>query len=270
MAQGMMLRPDEVLHDARYLCIEPEKREQIIRHLINLWDAARNEPGVSERRKALESIRAFSVAVLDRVRQIEVAMMQGNHTQEYMDSQQTQDKHSRTLSQSQGGSVKEFAERQPEVHHQPRSLPVHQTAQSTDPQPYDANMGSSRQGLPSFQSQVAQPSHLSQSDSLSVRQSPILPRATETTKPHASTPLLANISHYIPQVWHCLRLTSQAIGPTTEDALQERQRARQWLISFKMSLSSEGRSYVSQVVKWMHAEQNAGRDPLVSLARPTQ
>lgn len=113
-------------------------------------------------------------------------------------------------------------------------------------------------------------SHLPQQETLFVQQPPTCLQLTQIFSAQPSAQLRAHIDRYIPKVWHCLQLTNQIPASITEDALRKRQRAQQWLISFKYSLPTEGRAYIAQVLKWMHGEETAGRDPLLSIGNPAR
>lgn len=114
------------------------------------------------------------------------------------------------------------------------------------------------------QAQMVEENHPSQLESQSTWQPPALPH-TEVITPQLSTELRVRINRYVPLVWYYLRIIGDKSEPISADDLHRRNRARQWLKSFKTSLPVEGRSYISGVLRWMYSEQAAGRDPLVSI-----
>ncbi|EUC44826.1 hypothetical protein COCMIDRAFT_97129 [Bipolaris oryzae ATCC 44560] len=117
--------------------------------------------------------------------------------------------------------------------------------------------------LSSSSPQVVEDNHPSQLVSQSAWQPPVLPH-TEFFVPQVSIQLRMRINSYLPQVWNCIRVTGDKSEPISADDLHRRNRAQQWLTSFKTNLPVEGRPYVSWVLRWMYSEHVAGRDPLVS------
>lgn len=141
--------------------------------------------------------------------------------------------------------------------------PAHNQPEQTDQQLSPTSTQPLHQQSTQPQAQVVGENHSSQLASQSAWQPPVLPQ-TEVVAPQVSTQLCASINRHVPQVWYCLRITGDKSEPISADDLHRRNRAQQWLASFRMSLSVEGLAYISGVLRWMHSEQTAGRDPLVS------
>jgi hypothetical protein len=239
--QFIMLHPDDMVHNPRFLCIGHEKCEQIRRCLSELWQIANNAMDTSERNEALANIGSFSMTIVDQIKRIEISTMQNSHFQEMTDIQASQGQQRQALSQQEADQVPYLQERlqNMQVYHQPQLISAAVSAE----QPL---------------------SYPSQLESPSAQQAPVLPNIGVAI-PQASAQLRANINRFIPTVWYCLLLINHTSGPMTEDILQKRQRAQQWINSFKTSLPVEGLNYTWQVLRWMRAEQKAGRDPLVSI-----
>lgn len=223
-----MLQPNDIVHDPRYQCIQPETRNQIRRYLSGLWHIAKNSTDTGKKAKALADIHNFSTRVLERVKSTKANKGQ----------------------------------------HSPPHTPARNKPEQNDQRLRPTSTQLLHQQSVQSQAQVVEDNHPSQLEPQLAWQPPALPH-TEIVAPQASAQLRVSINRYVPQVWYCLRITGNKFEPISADDLHRRNRAQQWLTSFKMTLPVEGRTYISGVLRWMYSEQAAGRDPLVSIGYQT-
>jgi hypothetical protein len=83
--------------------------------------------------------------------------------------------------------------------------------------------------------------------------------------PQASAQLRENINRHLPELWHCLQLVHERYQSTDLEDIQQKQRAYDWLASFRTSLPREGHGYLQLLVTRMTAASEAGKDPLAAV-----
>ncbi|EOA87575.1 uncharacterized protein SETTUDRAFT_28213 [Exserohilum turcica Et28A] len=274
--QVAMLQPDDIVRDPRYLCFNPQERDQIRNYLSACWHIASHHPDSNQRAEALLSIRSFSMTVRDKTKSVEAGVVQPGSGQTTMNVSGSQVQRQESSYQQQSGRMEPvqdqrkfsqpcsspaFASTQPAFPYPTGHKPSQQTGQSLCHMTVNSLYHLSKQSQP----QVTQYGHTSPSKPPSGQQSPTSARDTAAIPSQASAQLRATLNRYIPQVWQCLVLTNQDSKLTTEADVQKRERAQQWLTAFKSRLSEEGRMYMARVVNWMYGERTAGRDPMASL-----
>ncbi|RYO34956.1 hypothetical protein AA0111_g3685 [Alternaria arborescens] len=266
--QISLLQPNDILRNSRYDCINPAKRLEIAKVLVDRWVVVRNSAaddalGV----KAMSDIRNITRMVNNSVINIQAAMdlqqqrIQQLHMQAVPERAQTD--HIQHIQQLQPTTQtpQGYAQPQPQ-----QGIWSAQLTQSSPTQPFQ--QPASQESYCSIP-QASQQMQVPQQSTLQGYQTHQQPQQQNQDQYEQSTSqnttlspaqVRANISRHTPEMWQNFLITQNTSLP-----LQDRMNARQWMVSFKNNLPVEAHTYVVQVLQRAMREHSQGRDALAFL-----
>ncbi|CAN9423486.1 unnamed protein product [Alternaria alternata] len=266
--QISLLQPNDILRNSRYDCINPVKRLEIAKVLVDRWVVVRNSAaddalGV----KAMSDIRNITRMVNNSVINIQAAMdlqqqrIQQLHMQAVPERAQTD--HIQHIQQLQPTT------QTPQGYAQPQPQPgiwSAQLTQSSPTQPFQQPASQESYCSISQASQQMQVPQQSTPQGFQTHQQPQqqnqdqYEQSTSQNSTLSPAQVRANISRHIPEMWQNFLITQNTSLP-----LQDRMNARQWMVSFKNNLPVEAHTYVVQVLQRAMREHSQGRDALAFL-----
>ncbi|KAF7676535.1 hypothetical protein GT037_006040 [Alternaria burnsii] len=266
--QTSLLQPNDVLRNSRYDCINPAKRLEIAKVLVDRWVVVRNSAaddalGV----KAMSDIRNITRMVNNSVTNMQAAMD--------LQQQRTQQLHMQAVpKRAQTDHIQHIQQRQPttptpQEYAQPQPQPGIWSAQLTQSSPIQPPWQPASQESYCSVPQVSQQMQLPQQSIPQDFQTHQQPQQRNQEQYEQFTSqninlspaqLHANTSRHIPEMWRNFLITQNTSLP-----LQDRMNARQWMVNLKNNLPVEAHTYMVQVLQRAMREHSQGRDALAFL-----